>query len=448
MYTHEQGVGERLEALTFDGTQEYGHLVATIEAASERMADKTEHKTLSSFLSSSTGVHLDDHGYSENVFLTDQAEKLPFPKRVFHVTGGTALNALQNDMKLVPTDAHYLGDVQTDKGILVHIIPAFMETLGVGVGNLQQFLFSGPQVDAEQIAHFNQNAGRNISHEGTSILMQPKDHDYVLSDDLRTILTALDKGIKPIDHEPLRKTVDGFIAKMFEVPNIREGWLDRIRNILYGLEPYHREGHDTSIAKRVEDRLQTELYMHRKLKNTMANPAVVLEIDTDSLVKQTSSDSLFPVLVGSRPIESIFPSIAITPGSIVNAYAAPEHRHNLSGGRIKVKSLDDLGRDVWLGGVHWRDANPNMEAPLCAIRYTQGKHTTWWDAVQSGMLAPAKTIEQKALFTPPMALTDIFGRGKFRFTGSQNFQKFPRVFEHVIETKFPFINGVFNRLDW
>lgn len=374
----------------------------------------------------------------KNVFLTDQQEKLPFPKRVFHVTGGTGLNTLQNDKKLIPTDAHYLGDVETDKGILVHIVPAFMETLGVGLGNLQQFLFSGPQVDAEQVAHFNHKAGKNVSREGINILMQPKDSDFVLSDDLRDILTALDKGKKPIEDQTLKDKVDGFITKMFEVPNIREGWLDKIRNILYGLEPFRSEGHQPSIARNIEDRLQTELYMHRKLANTTANPAVVLEIDTDSLIKQTSSDGLFPVLVGSRPIASIFPSIAITPGSVVNAYTSPEVSKNLSRGPIKIRSLDELSNDVWLGGVRWRDVSPKMEAPLCAIRYTQGNNATWWDAVNSGLLAPAKT----------MALTHVFGKERFKFTQSQNYQKYPGVFEHVIETKYPFVNGVFNRLEW
>lgn len=65
MYRGETGVGERLEALAFEGTQEYGELVAKVEAASERMAKRTQHKTFRSFLYSAIGEHIQDYGYSE-----------------------------------------------------------------------------------------------------------------------------------------------------------------------------------------------------------------------------------------------------------------------------------------------------------------------------------------------------------------------------------------------
>lgn len=448
MRSYERTVGERLEAMTEGGVAEYGKLVTILEDASERMAQMTAHTTFTAFLSSAANLHLDDHPYGENVFLTDQPHKLPFPKKVFHVTGGRALANLQNGNILAPTEAHYQNDTYTDKGILIHIVPAFMETLGVSTGNLQDFLFSGPQVDAEQVAHFNTKSGRNISNEGASIFVKRQDSDYVLSDDLRTVLTALDKGIKPVDDLILKEIVDQFIVKLFEIPNIREGWLNRIRDILYGTIPYNFEGKVTSLVDRMEFRLQTEMHMHRKLKDVIADPAVVLEIDTESLISDISHDGLFPVLVGGRPIASIFPSVAITPGAIVNAYAAPEFSSRLATGKIKIRSLDDLDDRVWLGGVSWRNANPQLEAPLCAIRYTQGEVSTWWDIAQSGLLAPVKTIEQQALFTPPMALVEVFGKEKFNFTGTESYQKYPHVFENAIETKFPYINGVFNRLNW
>jgi len=443
----ETSVGEMHDILTAPAISEYGNLVTILEDSATRMAQKTRRRTFDSLLYKVIGVRTEDFNYYQNVFVTDHAPELPYPSTIFHVTGGRALERLQNGGKLIPTDEHFLGDVVTDKGILVHIVPAFMETLGVKLSNLQQFLFSGPQIDAEQVAHHNKNVGKEINAIGLEIFLQQRNGDYVLTDELRSILIALDEGIQPIFDEKLKIMVDSFVEKMYSIPNIREGWLNHIRNILYGLEPFYKEGFNSSIVQRVEERLLMVEYMYRKLGKTNIEPAVVLEIDTRKLIDLTTVDGLYTVLIGTRPIESIFPSLVIPPNAVQTAYVAPENLPFMPKGAIPIQSLDDVDESRWLGGVHWRKVNPDMDNPLCAIRYTQGKETTWWDIASSGLIAPAKTIAQIANSTPPMVLTNVFGREHFSFMQSALYKSFPKLFEYAIEEKFGYIDGVFDRLE-
>ncbi len=279
-----EGMAEtRLDQITSSGVAEYGKLASILEESSRRISQLTKYKTFRSFLFDSIGVPIEDHYYGPEVFMTDKAQELPYPKTVYHVTGGMALKSLQEGKKLIPTEAHFLSGVSTDKGNLVHLVPAFMETLGVKLGNLREFIFSGPQIDAEQIAHQNNMSGVDIDSIGKGIFLQSRGSRYVLSDDLDSILRALDQGEIPFQTN-LKETVDRFIEKMYQIPNIREGWLDHIRNILYGHEPFFSEGRHPSIRNNIEERLLNVEYMHRETPKTIPQPSVVLEIDTKKLV--------------------------------------------------------------------------------------------------------------------------------------------------------------------
>ncbi len=320
-----------------------------------------------------------------------------------------------------------------------------MQTLGMKLGNLQQFIFSGPQIDAEQIVHQNRSEGLDINKIGIEIFLQLKNGRYILSDELSSILGALDNGEVPVNNKKLKKVVDSFVEKMYLIPNIREGWLDHIRNILYGLEPFYQKGSHPFITHRVEDRLLNVEYMYRESGKVIPQPAVVLEIDTEKLIQSTSVDGLFPVLIGNRPIESIFPSLTIVPQAINGAYTSPKFVEKMPAGSIPIMSLDEIADDKWLGGINWRNANPTMDSPLCAIRYTQGNQTTWWEIANAGFISPAKTIEQNALFVPPMVLTEVFGKDYFSFTSGDSFKNYPGLFDYAINQKFGNIQGVFNR---
>ena len=439
----------RLDQITSGSVEEYGNFVQILESAAERMAGLTSHQTLNTYLREIVPSPLEGHGYNHYVFLTDSSKKLPYPATVYHVTGGTALNALQKGRQLLPTDAHFLSGIVTDKGILVHLVSAFMETLGVPLGNLQQFLFSGPQIDAEQVAHFNNMSGLDINKLGIEIFLKLNEGQYVLADDLNIILSALDQGVRPIDSNYLKPVVDRFVERMYTIPNIRDCWIDEIGNILYGLKPFLKEGIDYSIREWVEQSLELEMIRYRDSGfsevGVVPQPAVVLEINTRRLIEAISVDGLFLFSVGNGPFETIFSSLTIVPKAVQAAYIDPEFNEKIPTGNIPIKSLDGItDGSKWLRGVNWRDANLNTGNPLCAIRHSQREQTTWWKIANSGLIAPAKTILQNALHVPPMVLTTVFSGKHFDFLKSRAFQAFPEPFERQIGKRFGHIKGVFN----
>ncbi len=425
---------------------EYGRLVSILEAASARMAQRANMPYLDGFLYEMTGTLSLDIEYENNTFLTDRPEELPFPETVYHVAGGNALEQLQKGKRLIPTETHFLADVATDKGLLVHMVPTFMEVLDIKVNNLRQFLFSAPQIDADQVAHFNKTAGTDVNAKAFDLfLTRDSTGTVVLNQDLKEVLEALDQNKKPFEIDHLRKKVDDFVRRMFDIPNIREGWLNQIRDRLYGIVPIEIGRYET-LVDRAEYWLTTSEQMHREHTQIVPAPAVVLEIDTRELITLTAVNGLFPVLLGDRPIESIFPSVTIVPGAVKKAYVDPSVMDAFSTGSIPLASLDTIPEELWLGGVDWRQARSDMNNPLCAIRYTLGKSTTWREIADRGLIAPAKTIVQNDLFTPPMILLHLFGSETFSFTQEKLFQDFPLLYADEIAKQYAFVEGVFNRI--
>lgn len=437
-------VGLQLEAMCAPALEEYGVLVQKIENASARIALKTQCKNLRHYLSLVTKTHgMEDMNYGESVFLTDMPDKIPFPKTVYHVTGYRALDTLEKGKNLLPSEAHFLNNVETDKGLMLFMVSTFMDQLGIKLGHLEQFLFSGPEIDAEQVLHITKNSGEEVSRRTLDIFLENTDHGIDISPPLKAILRALEKKQKPVEHDGLKKLVDDFVLKMWEIPNIREGWLDQIKNILYGIQPIQIR--PEGLVEPMLFRLATDEYLFRRMNKLKSKPCVILEIDTQKLIETTSVDGIFPVLVGRRPIESIFPSIVINPQSIKRVYLHPDDMQRHKPTAFETNTFDDIPREKWLMGVNWRDVKPEIDRPLCATRYGVQKQTKWSDIAQSGIIAPAKTIEQNSLDCPPLVLADLFGKNTFKFSEAEMFQKFPKLYEDLIARKYNYILGVYNR---
>lgn len=183
----EANTQNRFEQIASAGIAENGKFVGILENAGERMARKTKYKSFDLFLERVIGIPIDGYHYDHRVFITDKADKLPFPSTVYHVSGGTALKSLQEGKLIIPSNAHYLGDVITDKGTSLHLVPAFMEALGIPLGNLKEFVFSGSQIDAEQIVEINKRVDPNTDVIKTQIFLQQKNGKYFLADDLDMI---------------------------------------------------------------------------------------------------------------------------------------------------------------------------------------------------------------------------------------------------------------------
>lgn len=429
-------IGAILERQTSFAVDEYCEFAERIEEASARMRNKTVLPNFGSFINRITGGnYLAEFGHGPNVFMTDCAHKLPFPQTVYHVTGGSALEALMNGKKILPSNTHFSADIKTDKGSMINLVPRFMKALGIQVGNLEQFVFSGPEIDWEQFAHIRKIKGLKISNLSSNIFFD-QGNINILNKDLDRVLEALDNGIKVSENNELKSSADRFIQDLWEIPNIREGWLDRIRSILYG---------DIQIINKKIDilhLLQGGEDMSRKVRDVISKPPVVLEISTSQLISETTVDGLTPLLVGNRPIESIFASVAITPGSVTNYYAHPDDIDGFVKVTNRIRSINDIPKSHSLGGVWWTDVRPNIDNPLCAIRYNQSS-TTWREIAEQKLIAPAKDINQSALSVPPMVLLNLFGASGFKFTKEDFYCRRPMVYESYIEKNKSQIKGVY-----
>lgn len=433
---NDRSVGHMLESKTKAAVNEYCEFAAIIENAASRMRSGTLLPNFESVVGRiMSGFYCADYGYGPNTFLTDQPHKLPFPKTVYHVTGGHVIDSLSAGKRLLPSNAHLLADVKTDKGSMINLIPRFMKALGISVGNLEQFIFSGPEIDWEQFTHIRRIKGVRISDIARNMFFKDGRLNE-LDTDLDNVLRALDAGIHVGSSEKHRQAADRFIQKIWEISNIREGWLDQIRSILYGDTPKKNSRDD------IHHLLQSGEDVSRNVREVVSKAPVVLEVSTDALIRETTVDGLFPLLVGGRPIESIFASIVITPNSVKNYYAHPDDISNLSVPNIKIKSINQIPKDVSLGGVWWEDVKPKIDSPLCAVRYTHG-NTTWRSIAEKGLIAPARDINQTALSVPPMVLTKIFELDGFSFKNEKFYQKYPALYEMFVEKSKPQISGVY-----
>lgn len=423
---------------------EYNELVEVVETASDRMGKKTQGMRYYTFVHKFTG----DTAYGSDsriwVAEVENLDRIPFPSTVYHVTGGSVLEVFNNGGKLTPEEAHYINRVDTDKGLALHLVPTFMRAIGIDTGCLQEFLFSGPQVDSEQIKHYQEMAGSDLNQKITELFLQKIGEDgYVLSLDLKEILDTLSQKKIPFEDLRLKGLVDKFVADLFNLAHIREGWLEQIKNRLYGLTPINRN-YIWQLSEGIEEVLSTSHFMYKDRSQLTPQLPVVLAINTRKLIEKTAVNGLFPVLIGGRPIETIFASMNIIPEAVEKVYVHPDQKVP-QGLKILVATLDDLPDETWLGGVKWREAELNMDNPLCAIRYVKGKRTTWFDIAKSGLVAPAILIEQSSITISPACFIDLFGEENFSFTNYPGYKKYPVLYQEELNRAFWTINGVFSR---
>ena len=429
--------------------EEYGHLTTIVGGAADRLTSKAASDDGQYF--QTCGVNpLHKFNYRHAVWLTDQAENIPFPKTVYHVTGLPAAKAISDGKPLLPTADHSLSQITTHKGIALHLYPMFLQTLEIDTGQLEDFLFSGPQVDAEQLRHdIDLPYGNTAEYDKEVVaLFLQKSQDgigYRLSHRLEVAVRALQQGKKPIDDPDLKAQVDSWLVDLYRLTHMREGRLEMVRDSLYGA----RKVNDLQLKDAMVDLLSIAAYRLNGLQDEPAQtrPAV-LEIDTGTLIRDLSPEGLYTVLIGGRPMQTIFPSLTVTPNSVQTIFVHDSNVGDVNNSDIQVKTFDDIPQAAWLGSVDWRNVRPDMWNPLCAIRYDTNSHPPffWIDAARRGMIAPLHSIWQPAMGTPNGVLVSLFGEHRFKFTETDLYKQHPYWFLEAISMDYPFIEGVFNRI--
>lgn len=431
---------------------EYGGVVNVVEQTADRMRRGCELNRDRYFRACHINPWHFGH-YGCMTWLTDQAAEIPFPPTIYHATGIQAAITIGAGRPLLPLTEHMLG-VPTHKGEALYLCNFFLDVLRINTGQLAEFLFSGPQVDAEQLDH-----ALNLPYPGTKsydkevIGLFLADNGSRLNPLLATIIQALQDGLKPEHIPELKTVVDNYLADLYRFTFIREGWLNTIRDLFYGRQttvenPFSVAGGEKINWRDVGEALLIVLSLvpDRKisrgiLPGVSLRPAV-LEIDTQRLISDLSPGGLFAFLVGDRPIGSIFTSLAITPGSVKTVYVHRDDLGKADNPNYKVNTFDDIPPASWLGGVNWRDVKPDMWNPLCGIRYADVP-LTWLSLVKEGRIAPLMPISEDNIGLSRPVLESLFGSNAFGFTQSELYKSKPTLVKGAISYHFPLIDGVF-----
>lgn len=436
---------------------EYGQAVDAIEGAAERMRRGCGLNRNQYFQACHINpYHFGHFGYM--TWLTDQAAEIPFPPTVYHVTGIPGAMNINTGQPLLSSTEHRLG-IPTHKGEALYLYPLFLEIFGINTGQLREFLFSGPQVDAEQLDHslrLPYSDTESYSHDVVELFLTEADHSYVLNPRLLAIIQALQNNLKPEHIPELKKTVDNYLFDLYRLTFIREGWLEDIRDLLYGRKttiqnPCSMIPEQPINWKSIKEQLLIVLSLmpdrrcHEKLPPVSTKPAV-LEIDTQALIKALSPGGLFAFVVSNRPVQSIITSLAITPDSVKAIYVHEDDLGIAGSLNYKVNTFDDIPPAAWLGRVNWRDVKPDMWNPLCSIRY-DGVPLNWISLAKRGKIAPLEPIFQSYMRTPRAALAHLFGEDAFGFIQNKLWNTQQVLVRETISYNFPTINGVFNPIN-
>ena len=237
-----------------------------------------------------------------------------------------------------------------------------------------------------------------------------------LSPTLKLALQIIEKGGRPGDIPDLKDQIDDFLAKIYMLTGLREGFLDELRLVLYGDQiitakknyPFENSCED------IRERLKTSYVLYKfyindnSVQPLVPQPAIVLKLNTKKLVEANLLDGLLPLLLSVRPIGSILAIHQIPPDCVERVFTHTRVISRIKG-NFPTGTLDDIPRKDWLGGRTTRGLGLGVDVPpLCSLSYQGG--VSCLDLAKAGKLALLKPF----LFSydkPPSFLLDVFNIG-------------------------------------
>lgn len=425
---------------------EYGLVVEAIGGASMRMRSVTGLNDRQ-YLNKFRIIPDNSYEYGYYVWLTDQVNEIPYPETVYHVTGVQAAKSIIEGKPILPSNSHILNEIKTHKSIAIYLCQMFFLTLNIDSVHLKDFVYSGSQVDAGQIRLSLNLADRSIDdyeQELVALFLEKNQNGlgFRLSSRLEATIKSLQAGKKPFEEPELKDQVDSFLVDLYRLTHIREGWLELVRDTLYGVRPIDYFDLEESMLMM----LSLAEYKLKMLGNDPIDmmPAV-LRISTKRLLNDLQSDGLNCILVDPlRQVHSILPTLNITPECVSDIYVPPSYQLDVRNSGIKVQTLDDIPPTDWLGEKDWRNVvNPDMWNPICAIRYKPNSQPfSWIDAARRGLIAPLHSI-YSARSVPMGVLLSVFGASGFEFTKTELYKQHPIWFREALTMQYPHIMGVF-----
>ncbi len=326
---------------------------------------------------------------NETPFLFDNTNlpDLKLPPTLYHVTGCGAITSLMRNESLQPSVEWDVYNLRSDKGIGPLLQHFLLRAMRINVSGLPLFLFSGAKIDAEQVWSFERQAGTCVNRIVAENFFGP-------STLIMRILRSKKNG--DIKSEEYGKLSNDFLEQMYNTFFLREGWLEEVRAWLKSKKQLSGFFEQAIVNGKID--LEDIAHLHpvedKPNLDFVAAPAAILELDPNKL---TDACTIGPFIVlpgGQRNIREIFPTPIIPPEAVKRVFVKnPKLYSSLP---FEVCSFSQVPCNKWLGDTPYTNGmSPDMDNPLCALRYEEDDPITIEELLRKRLVAPLRPLDPR-----------------------------------------------------
>jgi hypothetical protein len=330
-------------------------------------------------------------------FFLTRAEKLlaSTPHKLYHVTGCSAITSLISGESLRPCTEWNLYNLRSDKGLGPSLQHYLLHAMRINDALVNFFLFSGAKVDAEQVWSLQRNAGTKVNADLAGIFFGP---NALIMQILRF------KKDGDIKSENYKNLSEAFLKQMYDSFFLREGWLEEVKKWLESDGALSGIFEQTIVngeidLKEIADWSGFRYDVKKQPNlNSEAEQAAILELDLKKLIKANKIGDFILLPGGARNLNEIFPSQTIPLEAVTGVFVDDPTRFNFKL-PFEVLPFSNLPGDKWLGNLPYTDNMwPDMNNPLCALRYTEKNPRSLETLLTEGLAVPLRPLDPRVVF--------------------------------------------------
>ena len=197
-----------------------------------------------------------------------------------------------------------------------------------------------------------------------------------------------------IKSEEYGKLSNDFLEQMYNTFFLREGWLEEVRAWLKSKEELSNIFQKTIVNGEID--LEDIAHLHpvedKPNLDFVAAPAAILELDPNKL---TDACTIGPFIVlpgGSRNIREIFSTQKIPKEAVTRVFVKDPALIKYV--PFEVCSFSQVPCNKWLGDTPYTNGmSPDMDNPLCALRYEKHDPITIEELLRKGLVAPLRPLD-------------------------------------------------------
>jgi hypothetical protein len=331
------------------------------------------------------------------ILVTDQPKEVFGEEAVYHITSSLSLKSLQRGKDIVPPLLHSDFKIETHRGMGLELWSRFGNALGLDFAGTFDFVWTGRQVDQEQLLIEDMLArkGKNLDEEITELLFNSQwsigsdpETIPILHPMLKKVFNKLEKGEKPADDPELKAFVEEFCKKAFLLFGVRDGWYTDMKSKLLGevkIKNMYREF--TNVNEFLLDIGRDFIPRHES-----PSEAVIIKVDPRRNFNKKSIHA-FPLTY--RHPKLIVPFSRISADEVTDVYVRDPGKFDKSlvPSGANLHSFEEIPENERLGEKYFKDVaydqiDPNN--PLCKMRYSGRAQDIWRKAFFDGKIAFAE----------------------------------------------------------